>query len=179
MTNVKTVAKINKVSILIIEDGEKFVPVKPICEALGIDHSSQIRDLKTDEILSSVMVNMPTTGSDKKQYEMVCIPYMYVFGWLFTINVQKVKPEAREAVLKYKIECYQALFRNFTDTTEFLEQKQKAISEQLDKVESVKSNFKNAKNDLEEANKQLSLIKDYSFETWKENNRQLKLEFQE
>ena len=32
-----TVAKINNVEIIIIENGEKRVAVKPICQALGID----------------------------------------------------------------------------------------------------------------------------------------------
>ena len=87
--------------------------VKPVCEALGIDHSGQIRELKEDPILGSVVDCTSTTGADGKQYEMVCIPLKYVFGWLFSISENRVKPEAKEYVLKYKKECYDVLFNHF------------------------------------------------------------------
>jgi ribosomal protein S13 len=106
--------KVNGIAIECpIEGGQSYVAVKPICEALGIDHSAQIRDLKEDEILGSVVVSMTTTGSDGKQYQMVCIPLKFVFGWLFSINENSVKPEAKEHVLKYKLECYNVLFNHF------------------------------------------------------------------
>ena len=38
---------------------------------------------------------------------------MFVFGWLFSIDTSKVNEEARSAVLKYKEECYRALYRHF------------------------------------------------------------------
>jgi hypothetical protein len=94
-------------------EGQNYVAVKPICEALGIDHSAQIRDLKDDRILSSVVVSVTTTGSDGKQYQMTCIPIKFVFGWLFSINEKRVKPEARENIVKYKRECYDALYEHF------------------------------------------------------------------
>ena len=44
---------------------------------------------------------------------MVCLPLMYIYGWLFTINPKNVAPEAKETVTKYRMECYQALYRHF------------------------------------------------------------------
>lgn len=38
-----TVAKVNKVDITIIQNGEKRVAVRPICDALGIDFSAQLQ----------------------------------------------------------------------------------------------------------------------------------------
>ena len=58
-----TIAKVNQVEILLIENGEKRVAIKPICEALGISHKPQIEKLKTDPILSSVVTLSMTTGS--------------------------------------------------------------------------------------------------------------------
>lgn len=95
-------------------DEQHFVAVRPICQALGIDPSPQIRDLKKDGILGSTVVNMLTTvAADGKQREMVCIPLKFVFGWLFTIDDDKVKPEARESLRKYKLLCYEALYERF------------------------------------------------------------------
>ena len=108
------ILKVNSIEIECpIENGQTYVAVKPICVALGIDHSVQIRDLKEDVILGSVMVYMTTTGGDGKQYDMVCIPLKFVFGWLFSINENRVKPEAKEHVLRYKMECYEVLFNHF------------------------------------------------------------------
>jgi hypothetical protein len=36
ISKITTVARINQVDILVIEDGDKLVAVKPICEAVGI-----------------------------------------------------------------------------------------------------------------------------------------------
>ena len=66
-----------------------------------------------DPILASTVVQKTTVGSDGKQRDMVCLPFEFVFGWLFTINADKVKPEAAEAVIRYKRECYHALFAHF------------------------------------------------------------------
>jgi hypothetical protein len=155
METTKTVAKINNVSILMIDNGEKFVPIKPICDAFGIAHQRQIEKLKNDEILNSVITLRVTTGNDGKQYKMNCLPYMFVFGWLFTINPKNVKPEAQETVIKYRLECYKVLFKHFTDQSEFLEQKQVAISEHVDNVERIRADFKNTKQKLDEARRLL------------------------
>src|SRR5690554_8032106 len=109
-TQTKTVAIVNKSTIILIEDGNKLVPVKPICQALGVDFASQKEKIETDEVLSSVVGLNPTTGADGKEYEMFCIPLKYVFGWLFTINPKNVKEEARESVIAYRKECYDVLY---------------------------------------------------------------------
>ena len=117
-TATKTVAKINDVSIVVIENGKSLVPIRPICDAIGVDYSAQLQKIKSDEILGSVVRLSLSTGTDKKQYEMFCIPFKYVFGWLFTINPKNVKPEAQQAVIRYKMECYNALYNYFTERAE-------------------------------------------------------------
>ena len=87
MEKIKTLAKVNEVAIQVVEkDSEKLVPIKPICDALGVNFASQYSKLKEDGFLNSVVVLSATTGLDGKQYEMVCLPYEFIFGWLFTIN---------------------------------------------------------------------------------------------
>jgi hypothetical protein len=106
---------INEKEILIFsENGENYIAVRPICEALGVDYSGQLRRIKENEILSSVVDTKSTTGSDKKTYKMSVLPYKFVFGWLFTIDENYVKPEAKDALVKYKLECYDVLYERFT-----------------------------------------------------------------
>ncbi len=173
----KIVAKINNVSIMLIDGADKLVPVKPICEALGINHSNQIVKVQKDEILGSVGVLSTTTGSDGKKYEMFCLPYMYALGWLFTINPKNVKSEARETILKYKMECYTALFNHFSDQSEFLEQKQKILEKQMEEVERIRNDYTKTKNQFNEARKALNEVKEMTFEEWQLNKRQLTLDF--
>lgn len=175
----KTVAKINQVEIQMVSNTkEKLVPIKPICDALGVNYPSQYTKLNEDEYLNSVVVLSTTTGGDGKQYEMVCLPLEFIFGWLFTINPKNVKEEAREAVSKYRIECYRALYKHFSSQAEFLSEKQSLLDQQLEYVEMVKTEFSSAKSRLSEAQKKLAETRGLTFEDWENNNRQLGIEFE-
>lgn len=170
-----TVAKINNVEIVVIENGEKRIPVKPICEALGVAFEPQFTKLKTDPILSSVVMLSVTTGADGKQYEMVTIPFKYVFGWLFRIDSRNVKPEAKETVLKYQIECYDALYNHFASYADFVEQKQAVIEDKLKKYEEAKANFNNANRVMKEVEAELKQARQLTFSDYDATRRQLSL----
>lgn len=177
IVNTKTVARINQVDIVVIENGEKRVAIKPICKALGIDESAQRKKLNEDPILNSVTVLSTATGTDGKSYEMVTIPFKFVFGWLFRIDSRNVKEEARDAVLKYQLECYNALFNHFTSYADYVEQKQMLIEAQLQIVEVAKQNYSTAHSTLKDADNQLKLIRKLNFEDYEASNRQLKFDF--
>lgn len=174
-TETRAVAKINGVQILVIENGEKLVPVKPICQALGVDFAAQKEKIEKDEILGSVVGLSPTTGSDGKTYEMFCIPLEFVFGWLFTINPSNVKEEARHSVIQYKLACHKALYQSFTDMSDFLTDKQTSVAELLHRQQTAKRNFNEAKIKLAEADKALSQAVGMSFDQWLANNRQMEI----
>lgn len=172
------VTKVNNVSIIAIdENGKKFVPVKPICEALGIEMEPQRRKLNEDEILNSVTTLRVATGGDGKQYDMLCIPLEFVFGWLFTINPKNVSPEARESVTRYKLQCYQALFEYFTEPQTFLKQKQAQMERMVTVYQEKQANFKNARKEMDEAKKELNQIMAVTIDDWRANNRQLIIPF--
>jgi hypothetical protein len=137
----RTIARINQVDIVVIENEEKRVAIKPICKALGIDEEAQRQRLNNDPILSSVTLTSKATGADGKSYEMVTIPFKYVFGWLFRIDSRNVKEESRETVLRYQMECYDVLYTHFTRHADFVELKQKKIDEQLEIVKNCKDEF--------------------------------------
>ena len=121
---------INEKEILIIyNEGEYFVAVKPICEALGIDYPTQFQKIKNDPFLNSVVGLSPTTGADNKDYKMVVLPYKFIFGWLFTINPEKVKPEMKDIILQYRNECYITLYDHFTNRNKIIARKAEMINE--------------------------------------------------
>jgi len=171
----KIIAQINQTNILSFTGS--LVAVKPICEAIGIDFSSQVQKIKSHPILGSVVVMNTTTGSDEKQYEMFCIPLDFVFGWLFTIDSRKVKPEAKDAVLKYQLECYKALLHHFAKPQKFLQDKNTAIEKELSYYEEVSIAFKTAKNNMTDAKARLKSVRQLSMEDWEMNNQQLSLDF--
>lgn len=174
---ITTVAKINKTNILLIEDGEKRVAIKPICDALGVDFSGQLQRIKNDEILSSVMEMISTTGADKKLYEMQTIPFKFVFGWLFRIDSRKVKEESKEQVLKYQLECYNALYDHFTSYAEFVEYRQKEMDEKLELMKQARTDFYTAKGQLKTANDDLDEVRKINFESYKKMKAQTEIKF--
>lgn len=112
--NEKQITRINGVEILTVErDGEVYVPIKPICEAIGIDFASQYRKLQSEDILCASVVIMTMVAADESSREMVCLPLKFIYGWLFTINPGKVAPELRESVANYRRECYNVLYDHF------------------------------------------------------------------
>jgi len=125
------VAKINNTEIVVVENGEKYVPIHPICDALGINFSVQLKKLKDHPIFKSTVAMNTTVGADKKEREMATIQFRFVFGWLGQIDPRKVKEEVRETLIRYQLECYNALYDHFTRYAEFVEQKQTLIEEQL------------------------------------------------
>ena len=171
------VATINKIDIIVIDNGEKRVAIKPICEALGISHKPQIEKLKTDPILSSVVMLSMSTGSDGKQYEMVTIPFMFVFGWLFTIDPRNVKPEAADAVIKYKLECYKALYDHFTQANRFLEEKEKTRTEIISQLQEAELQADQAKERVKILKSIVIKIGNITLQDYINNNLQLKIEF--
>ena len=136
MKSVKTLAKINNVEIQIVENNrEKLIPIKPICEALGINYESQYSKLKEDEFLSSTIVLSPIVAGDGKDREMVCIPLEYSLGWVFNIkedgeDEQRMK-ELRETIMQ----VYHEIYEWIKNLAEFLNQKMDETAELVKSLE--------------------------------------------
>ncbi len=168
------VAIVNGINLqVVLDEREQFVAVKPVCEILGVDFSAQRAKLKEHPIYGSVMVLSTTTGSDGKNYEMVCIPFRFFAGWLFGINPSNVKEEARESLTKFQLKCNDILYEYFFRHADFAMKKQEEMWLQLDVVARAKENFRNAKKILIDAEIKLNKINAFTFEDFMANNRQL------
>ena len=154
------ISKINGVDIVTVErDGEIFVPIKPICEAIGIDPKVQRRKLQEDEFFASTGVIMTSVAADEKEREMFCIRLRDVYGWLATINPGKVAPEAREAVAVYRRKCYDVLYEHFTGSMRRTIETNNAEIELLEQINSAISREKEAKAERRKAEEALGKLR--------------------
>lgn len=84
-------------------DGHAYIPVRPICDILGVNWKSQHRKLTSAESPATVHI-MRTVAEDGKQREMICIAYWEFMLWLGNIHPSRVKDAVREAFRKTRDE---------------------------------------------------------------------------
>lgn len=157
----QVITSINGIEIVAVRDENLnyFVPVKPICQALGIDFAAQYNKLQADLTLAPTIAIIATVASDEKERNMVCLPIKFIYGWLFTINPGKVSEEAREGVLKYRLECYEALYRHFAGSLRRRVEENEAEIAALKAVNDAILREKEAKADRRKAEEHLAGIR--------------------
>ena len=108
----------DEVTAVRMADGSVYVPVRPLCDRLGIAWTAQRRRILDDAVLADkllpVIVTITGTG---QEVESLCLPLDFVNGWLFGINTKRVKPMVRERLIRYQRECYQVLAKTFQGTS--------------------------------------------------------------
>ncbi len=96
------------------EEEQVFVPVRPLCDYLGIDWSAQRKRIVGDAVLSETSRSVAVTATEAGgKREMLCLPLDMLNGWLFGVSAARVKPEIRERLIRYQKECYRVLARAF------------------------------------------------------------------
>ena len=101
-----------------VEDGAVYVPVRPLCELIGVDWNGQRTKLNKDPVLSGKIASVEITLQvrDNRQTiksNMIALPLDYLNGWLFGINANRVKDEIRDSLIQYQTDCYRVLFEAF------------------------------------------------------------------
>lgn len=155
------ITTINGIEIVAVTDETHnfFVPVKPICQALGIDHPAQVQRIKRHHILSSVVVMVTTTGADGKSYDMLSLPLEFIYGWLFTIDTALVAEERRPNIEAYQRECYEALYRHFAGSLRRRVEENEAEIAALQAVNEAILQVKEAKANQRKAEDRLAAIR--------------------
>lgn len=89
-----------------------FVALKPICDGLGIDPKKQRERIQRDPILAEggATMALPSAGGVQETF---CLRLDLLQGWLFGIDVGRVKAEAQPRVLAYQRECFAVLHGHF------------------------------------------------------------------
>lgn len=97
-----------------LDEGDVYVPIRPICDNLGVALAGQRERIKRDPVLSEAVVSVSVTLTQQAR-EMLCLPLKYIPGWLFGISAARVKPELRERIIRYQRECYEVLSEAFQE----------------------------------------------------------------
>jgi hypothetical protein len=110
--------EITAVVVRVSERPVVYVPLRPLCDYLGLNWSGQQQRVARDPVLAEVkgicVIHTPSTSSrGGGPQEMICLPLDYLNGWLFGINANRVKEEIREKLLTYQRECYRVLADHF------------------------------------------------------------------
>jgi hypothetical protein len=92
------------------QDGDAWVAVKPIADAIGVEWSGQQKKLLRDPKFNCVP--MYTVAEDGKGREMLCLPIKQINGWLYSINSNRVRADVRVLLLEFQAECHEALHRH-------------------------------------------------------------------
>ncbi len=96
-----------------VED-QIFIPIRPICQALGLDPKWHTESIKNDEDLSLVSGVHSIPDSRGHLQKMVCLPERYIYGWLFGIKkTNTMSEETKENLREYRLECYDVMYSYF------------------------------------------------------------------
>ncbi len=98
---------------VIVEGGSIYVPIRPICDFLGVDWSAQRQRIMRDPVLAEEVEIVVVTTTKRGNPNVLALPLDMVHGWLFGINANRVKPEIKELLLRYQRECYRVLANHF------------------------------------------------------------------
>ena len=90
----------------LFKDGEFYVALKPLCQALKLNYKYHHNQLKDDEILGPAS-RIYKTQVGGQMREMSFLPEKLIYGWLFQIR------SASPQFLEYKQKCYEILYNFF------------------------------------------------------------------
>lgn len=114
------------IAALVPEPGQAqpaiYVPVRPICEYLGVSWGSQLNRINRDPVLREAVRSVFVTNTEAGRpagatREMTCLPVQFLHGWLFGISSSRVRPELQEKIVRYQRECFEVLWRTFQAQT--------------------------------------------------------------
>lgn len=94
--------------VLVGQDNEPYVAMKPIVANMGMDWKSQ--HSKLAERFASTMVEITTVAEDGKLKGMACLPLKKLPGWLYSNSLNKVAPKLRDKIIRYQEKCDDTLW---------------------------------------------------------------------
>ena len=99
--------------LAIVHDGKPHVALRPIVENIGLDWAAQYTRINRHQVLKSTVVVMTMVAEDGKTREMLCLPLSMLNGWLFGVDVNRVREEIRPKLIRYQTECFEVLAQHF------------------------------------------------------------------
>ena len=117
-------------------DGQYWIAIKPICEALGVNFDRQYKNIKKDKILASEYAIQPIQVPNDQLRNFVCLPEIYIYGWVFSIRSEST------ILLKYKKKVYNILYDYFKGTLTRRQELLMQKTEEIQKINILKTELK-------------------------------------
>ena len=83
------------------------MPVKWLCEILGMNHKSQKRSIKNRDMLAWKILSV--RGENWRYHDMFCLAVNQVHYWLYCVPTKSVRREMVQSLVDYIEESNQAL----------------------------------------------------------------------
>lgn len=101
----------NGAELIVVQTPEgPYVPVKPVCAALGLDWSWQLKRLKgREKVIGMAEIAIPSAGGHQRT---TCIPLHSVAFWLALVNPKTVAADKKADLERYQQECAAVLDRH-------------------------------------------------------------------
>lgn len=91
-----------------------YVPIRPLCEYLGLNWSGQFERIKRNPVMETALSSVRITRTQgKRSQNLVALQLEMLPGWLFGIEAQRVKPELKDKIIRYQRECFRVLWQAF------------------------------------------------------------------
>lgn len=105
----------------VLDNGEHYVAIKSICDALGMDSTRQVSKLESNDDFS--IRHMSYTAADGKNYKTSFLTAKQTTGWLYSISTAKVKPETKKFLKHFKAELEDVIHQHYNEGATFNTQK--------------------------------------------------------
>ncbi len=106
-------------AVLVTVNGEDqiYVPLRPICDYLGLSYAGQRERVGRDPVLSENVhqIRISRSVEEGSDQEMICLALKFLPGWLFGVSVNRIKEELREKIIRYQRESYDVLWEAFQE----------------------------------------------------------------
>lgn len=89
------------------KDGQYWIAIRPICEALNVGYTPQYKAVKRHKILGDVLSVQTMHDASGRLQKMVVLPEKYIYGWIFQIKANS--PD----LIQYQRLCYEILYDHF------------------------------------------------------------------
>lgn len=99
-------------ALLKIDPNERFVPLRKICEALGLDPSSQARRIREHALLAEGLRTLSLPAANGLRATL-CLRLDLVPLWLATLDARRVNEAAQARLASFQRECASVLWHGF------------------------------------------------------------------
>lgn len=113
--------------------GGKYVPLKPLCKAIGLNWVAQFEKIHRDPALKSQIVILQCQSNGGMQ-SMITLPLGCINEWLIKIPASRYSGKLREKIIRYQRQCYQAHhdpFNGIAINPDISIEQAKAVSEEI------------------------------------------------